>query len=211
MMGLMLASCDEHEPIDPDLHIGYVLCDDHTAMPLEQFKAQSHINAVGVIFAESTDDHPAMAVMLDEIPVIAFSDTLGMKQGTSGDVTAYDGNTNTIALANTIDTNTGHGSPIADYVFRNHTFGQSDFIPSVAEMRLLSQSRATVNEVIRELGGDMISSDPTNGSCWYWTSTEVKENETSQAWLCSAANGGIQPTPKDERHPARAIVYLYYE
>lgn len=211
MMGLILVSCDEHEPIDPDIHVGYVLCDDHTAMSLEQFKTQSHINAVGVVFAEASEDHPAMAVMLNEISPISFADTLGMKQGTSGDLTAYDGNTNTITLANTKDSKTGYGSPLADYVFRNHAFGQSDFIPSVAEMRLLSQTRAIVNEVISELGGDIVSADPTNGSCWYWTSTEVKENESNQAWLCSAANGGVQPTPKDERHPARAIVYLYYE
>lgn len=209
MMGLGLASCDEHEPIDPDFHVGYVLCDDHTVMPLEKFKAQSHINAVGVVFAEATESHPAMAVMLNEIPPTAFADSLGMKQGTSGDVAAYDGNTNTISLTNTKDSNTGYGSPLADYVFRTNS--ASHFIPSVAEMRLLMQSRNTVNETIGELDGDLISTDPTGGKCWYWTSTEVKENEANQAWLCSAVNGGIQPTPKDEHHPARAIVYLYYE
>ena len=32
MMASFMTSCDNHEPYDPDLHIGYVLCDDHTCM-----------------------------------------------------------------------------------------------------------------------------------------------------------------------------------
>lgn len=27
-----LSSCEDHEPIDPNVHIGYVLCDDHSCM-----------------------------------------------------------------------------------------------------------------------------------------------------------------------------------
>ena len=31
-MSTTLCSCDDHEPIDPNVHIGYVLCDDHSCM-----------------------------------------------------------------------------------------------------------------------------------------------------------------------------------
>ena len=27
-----LSSCEDHEPIDPNVHIGYVLCDDHSCI-----------------------------------------------------------------------------------------------------------------------------------------------------------------------------------
>lgn len=28
----LLVSCDEHEPMDYGIHVGYVLCDDHSCM-----------------------------------------------------------------------------------------------------------------------------------------------------------------------------------
>ena len=29
-------SCDEHEAIDNGIHIGYILCNDHSTMPVDQ-------------------------------------------------------------------------------------------------------------------------------------------------------------------------------
>lgn len=62
----LLVSCDEHEPTDHQLHVGYVLCDDHSCMDTQAYFSQSTKKAVGVIFAEATDEHPALAVMLQE-------------------------------------------------------------------------------------------------------------------------------------------------
>lgn len=62
----LLVSCDEHEPTDHQLHVGYVLCDDHSCMDTQTYFSQSTKKAVGVIFAEATDEHPALAVMLQE-------------------------------------------------------------------------------------------------------------------------------------------------
>lgn len=41
MMASFMTSCDNHEPYDPDLHIGYVLCDDHTCMDTATYFNQS--------------------------------------------------------------------------------------------------------------------------------------------------------------------------
>lgn len=197
-------SCDDHDPIDPDLHVGYVLCDDHSCMDTATYFAQSQRKAVGVVFAEKTDDRPALVVNFKETSGV-FCDSLGMENGTSGDITKYDGFTNTVAMYQSYDSETGHGSPIAMKMLDYHEYGQSDHIPSVAEQRLLQSVARTINPIIERCGGDTVS---LSEDCWYWTSTEVKENSGTQAWLCSAVNGGIMPTPKTESHKVRAVLEI---
>lgn len=221
----MLTSCDEHEPIDRNIHIGFVLCDDHSVMSLEAFRSAAHVNPVGVVFATETEDHPALAVMLFENTGVDFTNTLGLKCSTSGSVSAYDGYANSVALFNTwkeekyqvelpdgsyeerIDS---YFSPLGQWAFDSHSFGQSDFIPSYAEARLLQQSLSVVNPVIEELGGIPVGVSPEGGNCWYWTSTEDEADMENRAWLCSMATPGFQQTPKTEFHKARAIVALSY-
>ena len=55
MMASFMTSCDNHEPYDPNLHIGYVLCDDHTCMDTATYFNQSKRKAVGVVFAEKDE------------------------------------------------------------------------------------------------------------------------------------------------------------
>lgn len=202
----LLVSCDEHEPMDYGIHVGYVLCDDHSCMDTTTYFSQTSKKAVGVVFTEATEEHPAMAVMLKEFQE-AFSDSLGVSQGTSMDIESYDGFTNTIAMFNSTDQDTGKGSPIAQEMFHFHSKGQSDFIPSVAEQRVLIRNAPSINPLIMRLGGQPID---LSEDTWYWTSTEVKENPGYQAWLCSSVNGGIIETPKTMRHKVRAIVNLNY-
>lgn len=205
-MATAFGSCDNHQPIDPDLHVGYVLCDDHTCMDTASYFKQSQRKAVGVVFAEKTEDHPALVVNLKETSGV-FCDSLGMANGTSGDITKYDGFTNTVAMYQSYDSESGHGSPIAMKMMYYHEFGQSDHIPSVAEQRLLQSAARVINPIIKKCEGDTVS---LSSNCWYWTSTEVSENSGTQAWLCSAVNGGIMPTPKIESHKVRAILEIYY-
>ena len=49
-------SCDNHEPIDRDIHVGYILCNDHSCMDTASYFNQTKRKAVGVVFAEKTDD-----------------------------------------------------------------------------------------------------------------------------------------------------------
>lgn len=109
----ILGSCDDHEPIDPNVHIGYVLCDDHSCMDTTTYFNQSKRKAVGVVFAEQTEDHPALVVMFKEVNEI-FCDSVGLVNGTSGDVSSFDGYSNTIAMYNSYVEDTGKGSPLAD-------------------------------------------------------------------------------------------------
>lgn len=198
-------SCDNHEPIDRDIHVGYVLCNDHSCMDTASYFNQTKRKAVGVVFAEKTDEHPALAVMFDEINGV-FCDSVGMVNGTSTDKTSFCGFKNTVAMYNSYSAETSKGSPLAMEMFNFHANGQSDYLPCVAEQRLLASSARVINPVLEKLGGTPIALE---GDCWYWTSTEVEDNPGVQAWLCSADNGRFLPTPKTQRHKARAIVEIY--
>lgn len=198
-------SCDNHEPIDRDIHVGYVLCNDHSCMDTASYFNQTKRKAVGVVYAEKTDDHPALAVMFDEVNEV-FCDSVGMVNGTSTDVTSFCGFKKTVAMYNSYSAETGNGSPLAMEMINFHANGQSDYLPSVAEQRLLASSSRVINPVLERLGGTPIALE---GDCWYWTSTEVEDNPGVQAWLCSADNGRFLATPKTQRHKARAIVEIY--
>ena len=120
-------------------------------------------------------------------------------------MTAYDGNENTFALYDTDDVS----SPMAMQVFDMWRYGQSAYVPSVAQMRLLYAAKASINPYIKSCGGELLPDDADE--CWYWTSTEVEGQETAKAWLFSMGSGAIQETPKLQGHKVRAIVTLYNE
>ena len=106
-------------------------------------------------------------------------------------------------------TGPGHSdfsSPVAEKVFDLWRYGQSAYIPSVAQMRLLYQARDAINPYIVKCGGTPIPDDEND--CWYWTSTEVKGQETAKSWLFSLGSGAIQETPKWQAHKARPVITL---
>lgn len=206
LTSVLFVSCDEHEPLDLDIHTGFILCDDGQVMRTDDYFNQDARKAVAVVFAGESSEHGVLAVRLHEIDPIQFCDTLGMELGTSCDEKAYDGYLNTTAMQNSRDTRTGKGSPLADEAFSYHHFWQSDFIPSVAEMTLLFFARNQVNPIIERCGGTPLYTDTENGRCWYWTSTEVEQNKGNQAWLFSMSDGSRHETPKTNEYRARAIV-----
>lgn len=95
---------------------------------------------------------------------------------------------------------------MADAVFSVWRYGQSAYIPSVAEMRLLYAALSVINPLLARCGGDAISLH--NDGCWYWSSTEVSGQAGAKAWLYSLGTGTMQETPKTEAHPARVIITL---
>lgn len=209
-----LCSCDEHDPLDLDIHPGYILCDDGRVLSPDVF--DEHVNVpVAVVFAPLTEKHPVLAVLLDELDYVTFSDTL-VEQKTSGSVTDYDGYMNTVALQTSkiardtlsqqLTGKKWYCSDLGLSAFRSHYFAQSDYVPSVSELGLLFLSLSTVNPVIERCGGTPVRTSPEGGGCWYWSSTEVAENKPNQAWLFSMADGSRHRTPKTNGYRARLIV-----
>ena len=204
----LLMSCDAHiEFPDTTMQPCHILCTDGKVVTLEQCEAQGK-SPIGVVFyvnqsGSSEHEGTGYAVYLWDITPEMFADSLGTKQNTSASLTKYDGNSNTFAIYNTRDM----GSPLADAVFAIWEYGQSAYIPSVAQMQLLYRAKASVNAYIERCGGAPIPDEPDE--CWYWTSTEVSGQETAKAWLYSLSSGALQETPKDQAHKARPIITLY--
>ena len=202
---LSLAACDAHiETPDETVPPGHVLCTDGTTMPYSKYE-QSGKQAIAVVFDTGQREETGgngYAVYLWDIAPQAFADSLGVEQGTSADTEAFDGNTNTFALYDTQET----ASPMAETVMDLWWDGQSAYVPSVAQMRLLYAARETVNPILEKCGGDTLPQVENN--CWYWTSTEVEGQQTAKAWLYSLGSGAMQETPKTQAHRVRPIITL---
>ena len=203
-MAVAFVSCDEHRDFpDTAMKTCDILCTDGKVVRFEDMQSQGKKPIAVVFHINQTDnmEGTGFAVYLWDIASAEFSDSIGVKQTTSANVTAYDGNSNTYAM------HASGVSPAADEVFNMWHYGQSAYIPSVAQMRLLYQAKNAVNSYIQRCGGDGISDTPDE--CWYWTSTEVKDQESAKAWLYSLASGALQETPKEQPHKIRPIITLY--
>ena len=203
-----LASCDahdDHEPaIDTSMHVCDIVCSDGSVVRYDDYKSQNK-TASAVVFYVNNDGQGqgrGYAVCLNEIGSVAFTDSLGVKQGTSCSTTDYDGNSNTYALfnANRIY------SPMAKAVSEYLCYGQSAYVPSVAQIQLLYAAKSTINTYLKNCGGTELPSTP-NG--WYWTSTEVDGQAENKAWLYSLTSGLMLETSKLQEHRVRPIITIW--
>lgn len=205
-IGMAVTSCDGHHP-EPDMgmKVGDVLCTDGQILPVEAWK-RSGKEGIGIVFHVNTNsdiEGRGYAVYLNDLEPVAFADSIGVKQETSADAYAMDGNANTYALMSQRNV----GSPMADAVFELWRYGQSAYIPSVAQLRLLKETRSRINAGLEVIGGESISDAPDG--CWYWSSTEVAGQETVKAWLYSLSQGAMQETPKTQNHKVRPIITIH--
>lgn len=206
LAAVLLAACDAHiMEKDTSVRPGHVLCIDGSLMAYDDYAASGK-EAIAVVFHTNPTGETAgngYAVYLWDTEPKAFADSLGIEQGTSAQTDTFDGNENTFAIYDTKET----ASPMAESVFDMWWYGQSAYIPSVAEMRLLYSARRAINPVIEKCGGDPLPSVPEK--CWYWTSTEVDGQQTAKSWLFSMGSGMIQETPKTKSHKLRPIITIY--
>ncbi len=205
IVAIAMTACDAHKDFpDTTMKVGHVVCTDGMVVPVEVADSLGK-QPIAVVFHINRDEDVegrGYAVYLNDTPDRAFTDSVGVKQGTSADIYALDGNANTYAMF----ANSTCGSPIAEYVFDMWRYGQSAYIPSVAQMRLAFQNKAAVNATIRKIGGEPLPDE--SDECWYWTSTEVEGQETAKAWLYSVGSGSMQETPKIQPHKVRPIITI---
>lgn len=207
LLAVILVACDGHKEFpDDSLSVCHILCTDGQTMNYDAYK-QSGKEAVAVVFyvnhAPNTEGQ-GYAVYLWDMEPLAFADSTGTAQGTSADTEALDGNANTYSMY----VGKGIGSPLALKMFDLWHYGQSAYIPSVAQMRLLKSAKTAINPYIVKCGGEPLP-DEAN-MCWYWTSTEVKGQEDDKAWLYSLQSGAIQETPKSRNYKSRPVITINY-
>ena len=148
---VLCAACDTHIDVpDTAVRPGHILCEDGTALPYAQYE-QSGKKAIAVVFdteKRGDTEGDGYAVYLWDIAPQAFADSLGIAQGTSADIMAYDGNENTFALYDTQET----ASPMAEAVFDLWRYGQSAYILLSLEASFLlfhRYARPVADELIR--------------------------------------------------------------
>lgn len=205
-MTVGLSSCDEHKEVESTtLKVGHIVCSDGTVVTLETCKEKGKTPVGVVFFVDVTEDAKVQgyAVSLRGCDNVAFADTIGTKQNTSADISAFDGNNNTFGIYST----KGITSSMAERVFNLWSYGQSAFVPSVAELKALYMVKPIVNYYIRQCGGVPLSDSPDEA--WVWSSTEVYDQQTHKAWLFSLASGAILETPKNQNHNIRPIIAIY--
>lgn len=205
LLAFIFTACDEHKEFpDNSLAVCHILCTDGQTMRYDDYK-QSGKEAIAVVFYVNHDpetEGQGYAVYLWDMEPLAFADSTGMAQGTSADTDALDGNINTYSMYE----GEKIGSPLALRMFDLWRYGQSAYIPSVAQMRLLKSAKIVINSYIVSCGGEPL---PDNADmCWYWTSTEVKGQEDNKAWLYSLQSGAIQEAPKSHSHNSRPIITI---
>jgi hypothetical protein len=203
----LLFSCDKHTEFpDNSLAPGHILCTDGDILNYDSFK-ESYKEAIAVVFYVNHDENiegKGYAVYLWDLAPTAFADSTGVSQKTSADITALDGNENTYSMYANRDVS----SPLAKQVYDLWKYGQSAYIPSVAQMRYLKAAKLTINSYITVCGGQPLSDEADE--CWYWTSTEVSGQEADKAWLYSLKSGIIQETPKLHEYKSRPIISINY-
>ncbi len=203
---LAAAGCDGHHEVYEPAVVGQVLCTDGHVRTYDDMVAEGK-KPIAVVFhslAEADDDGgSAYAVYLYDLPAAQFADTIGTSQGTSADITAYDGRENTYAIMS----QTNVSSQLADAVWSVWAYNQSAYIGSVAQMRLLFARKEDIAGVISKCGGDALPD--AADECWYWSSTEVEGAEDGQAWLVSMESGTIHETPKTVQAKLRPMVTVY--
>lgn len=202
----LVSSCTCHHFEEPPVRmkVGHVLCTDGEVMPICKF-LESTKEAIGIVFYVNTDptkDYRGYAVYLHDLAPSAFSESISVAQGTSCDFYAEDGNENTYSLF----INSEVTSPMAQEVFDLWKFGQSAYVPSVHQQRLLLEAKESINERIAICGGDALPD--LAEECWYWTSTEVDGQSEAKAWLYSLHSGSVQETPKIQVHKVRPIITI---
>ncbi len=205
LLGAVCASCDAHRDFpDEDMKIGQVVCTDGSVMSSER-ASELGKKPVAVVFHVSRDpefEGKGLAVYIKELSGCQFADTVGVVQGTSASVIELDGNLNTYAMLACGDME----SPAALAVFDIWSQGQSAYLPSVAECRLLFGAKDAVNATMSKIGGKAVGVSADGD--WTWTSTEVSGQATHKAWLYSLASGTMQETPKDQWHKVRPIITI---
>lgn len=206
LMANVSCTCHHFDEPPVSMKIGHVLCTDGEVMPICKF-LESSKEAIGIVFYVNNDpnvDGRGYAVYIHDLDPCAFSESISMAQGTSCDIYAHDGNSNTYALFNNTEVN----SPMAQEVFELWKFGQSAYIPSVEQQRLLLAAKDAINDRIEICGGNRLPDEASE--CWYWTATEVDGQAEAKAWLFSLHSGAIQETSKMQVHKVRPIITIKY-
>jgi len=205
---MVLVSCTQHEHIiDVSLRVGNILCADGSMISPQDFAASGK-TAVGVVFWVNDDEdnrttNRALAVSLENLAPVMWSDSLANIMGVSTNFTAFDGASNTVAM---LLFQTGRIEGAADRAFRYSKNGVSGwFLPSVAQAMEIHANRNRIYAALEAVGGQKFE------DIWYWTSTQ--DNSGGQSAMVNAVTlsftqGRAIASYKREKFAVRPIIAI---
>lgn len=199
----ILSSCECPHNLEPvsAFNVGAVVCTDGTILTTCEW-AKSDKDPIALVFhkVNEGDETIGYAIYLHDVAPEAFADSLNVSQGTSCSITKFDGRENTYAIESCEDV----GSPMARKVQDLWSFGQSAYIPSIAQLESLYGVLGEINKRMLAIGGDPIDTKPE--SCWLWSSSEVEGQNLRKAWLFSTVSGARMETLKTQKHKIRPVI-----
>lgn len=202
MVITLLSSCDNHVFEDETWHRwrpGMIYCTNGEINTYEEVLSKGNTPEAVIFYVDYDDkiDGTAYAVCIKEHNPWAFSDpdTTYVEQGTSADISTFDGEKNTTAMRSK-----DISSPLAE------SLNPKYFIPSVAEMYQLYLARDIVNPIIINCEGNPIPIDKED--CWYWTSTECAGANSDRAWRYSLSAGRFESADKHQSFASRPILTI---
>jgi hypothetical protein len=205
----LLTSCVHEEPVyDESMKVGYVLIED--GRMIAPWSVDAAAVPVGVVFAVRHDT--AFVVALRDNGKAAYlADTLFSQSAGTG-ILDLDGEANTALLINEIaevnasgKSSTAFHVPAAESCWSYKPGITAWYLPSIAEMRMLSESLPRIEPVIRDIGGTGFAREQ------YLSSTQDGTNEATKITKCYAIdmqNGYVTSVSKQERHFVRPVLKI---
>ena len=122
---------------------------------------------------------------------------LGVEQGTSADIAAYDGNENTLqAAARAEETWPRRWLKRLHLAYPNTDRAP---VPRWHRYRLLYSAQTVIKSIIPRNAAATRAADRAD-ECWYWTSTEVEGQQTVKAWYLLDSQRNRKEIPKTRAH-----------
>lgn len=201
---LSMTACSEHELENIDygggmLKVGNILLSNNTVTTPAKFKPATD-NAVGVIFYASKDT--AYVVAKEELGPFRYADANTNINSVSTSVSLLNGKANTAALLADTKTNT----PAAQAATAYDGVVTGWYLPSVAELKILSTYRNTVAASMALIGGDAFSDEQYASSTQDGTSTA----NTEMYYYCvSLIKGFVTANEKTNTARVRPVLMIH--
>lgn len=203
-LSLSLTSCSDHELADIDyaggiLQVGNILLSNNTVTTPAKFRPATD-NAVGVIFYASKDT--AYVIAKHELGMFCYAMQDAEISNVSTSVSLLNGKANTAALL----AETKNSSPAAQATSSYDGVLTGWYLPSVAELKILSTYRNTVAASMTLIGGDAFSEEQYASSTQDGTSTA----NTQMYYYCvSLVNGFVTANEKTNKARVRPVLMIH--
>lgn len=193
-------SCSEHEDdIEHfNVKVGDILLSDNNFVQADRYDASK--NAIGVVMHVSNDS--VWVVSSKDFGQQSYLDTLMSVTSVSSTLSDLNGRENTAALLLS-----GRVSEAANAAtsMDNISSIYGWYLPSIGELRLISNNLGTISESMNKINGDAFSSSPYLSSSQYGSSTET---QNLYAYCITLQSGLVSSILKTERGQVRAVLRM---